>query len=117
MPRATWFCIDIECSGPVPALYDLISLGAVAVTASLTIGPKYYVEVKPTAPRVDPGAMKVNRLDLERLKREVSFDKGYLRIRSAEAHSMPSNLPGQSSRLCGQASQTARSGSHSAGQR
>ena len=29
--RATWFCIDIECTGPVPGLYDMISLGAVVV--------------------------------------------------------------------------------------
>src|SRR5688572_6621423 len=74
MARATWFCVDIECSGPVPALYDMISLGAVRVTkdeaGAFVIGEPFYVEIKPTAPRVDPGAMKVNRLDLERLKRE-----------------------------------------------
>lgn len=77
MARATWFCIDIECSGPVPALYDMISLGAVPVTqraphdgGGYEIGESFYVEIKPTAPRVDAGAMKVNGLDLERLKRE-----------------------------------------------
>lgn len=70
MPRATWFCVDIECSGPVPALYDMISLGVIAVKDDLTLGASLYLEVKPTAPRVDPGAMKVNRLDLDRLKRE-----------------------------------------------
>ena len=70
MSRATWFCIDIECSGPVPALYDCISLGAVVVTDDLQVGEALYVEIRPTAPRVDPGAMKVNGLDLDRLKRE-----------------------------------------------
>ena len=35
MPRATWFCVDIECSGPVPALYDMLSIGTV-----LEDGPK-----------------------------------------------------------------------------
>ncbi len=73
MARATWFCIDIECSGPVPGLYDMISLGAVVVTpgeGGLTIGETFYVEIKPTAPRVDEGAMAVNGLDYERLKRE-----------------------------------------------
>jgi len=74
MARATWFCIDIECSGPVPALYDMISLGAVVVThepEGPVISPDgLYVEIKPTAPKVDAGAMKVNRLDLERLKAE-----------------------------------------------
>ena len=74
MPRVTWFCVDIECSGPVPALYDMISLGAVRVTHSeaegYVIGEPYYLEICPSAPMVDPGAMKVNGLDLDRLKRE-----------------------------------------------
>jgi DNA polymerase III epsilon subunit-like protein len=73
MPRATWFCVDIECSGPVPALYDMLSVGVVPVTASggrLMIGRSMYVEIVPTAPRVDPGAMKVCKLDLDRLRRE-----------------------------------------------
>ena len=30
-PRATYFCVDIECNGPVPGLYDMVSLGAVVV--------------------------------------------------------------------------------------
>ena len=71
--RATWFCIDIECSGPVPGLYDMISLGAVVVTpteSGFVIGETFYVEIKPTAPRVDAGAMAVNGLDYARLKAE-----------------------------------------------
>ncbi len=74
MIRATWFCIDIECSGPVPALYDMISLGVVAVhekkDGTLGLGEKLYLEIQPQAPRVDPGAMAVNGLDLERLRQE-----------------------------------------------
>lgn len=74
MARATWFCVDIECSGPVPATYDMISLGAVAVRdhddGRLTIGESFYVEIAPQAPKVDPGAMKVNKLDIDRLRRE-----------------------------------------------
>lgn len=70
MGRATWFCVDIECSGPVPALYDLLSLGVVVVAEEPlpVIGASAYYEVRPTAPRVDPGAMKVNGLDLEYLR-------------------------------------------------
>lgn len=73
MARSTWFCVDIECSGPVPALYDMISLGAVAVRhaadGTCEIGEEtFYVELRPTAPRVDPGAMKVNGLDLDHLR-------------------------------------------------
>jgi len=72
--RATWFSVDIECSGPVPALYDMISLGIVAVapdeSGRLAIGPAWYVELRPEGPRVDPGAMKVNGLDIEALRRD-----------------------------------------------
>ncbi|MEQ1566186.1 MAG: 3'-5' exonuclease [Myxococcota bacterium] len=70
MARATWFCVDIECSGPVPALYDLLSLGVVTVSDGLELGASAYWEVRPTAPRVDAGAMKVNGLDLDRLRAE-----------------------------------------------
>jgi ribonuclease T len=70
MRKATWFCVDIECSGPVPALYDMISLGAVVVTPEIELGETFYVEIRPTAPRVDRDAMKVNGLDLEVLKRD-----------------------------------------------
>lgn len=72
--RATYYSIDIECSGPVPALYDMVSLGAVAVVPDgagrLHLGPTWYVEIRPQAPRVDPGAMAVNGLDIEALRRD-----------------------------------------------
>ncbi len=72
--RATYFCVDIEASGPVPALYDMVSLGAVVAAPDadgiLQIGDTFYVEIRPEGPRVDPGAMKVNGLDIEKLRRE-----------------------------------------------
>lgn len=71
MSRATWFCIDIECSGTVPALYDMLSLGAQVVTdgeVGPELGASFYVEIAPTAPRVDAQAMAVNGLDLEALR-------------------------------------------------
>lgn len=72
---ATYFCVDIECSGPVPGLYDMISLGCVPVVADgpgryRVVDAKFYVEIRPTAPNVDPGAMKVNKLDIEALRRD-----------------------------------------------
>lgn len=73
MPRATWFCIDIECSGPVPALYDMLSIGAVCVRLdadSAHVSEPFYVEIQPQAPRVDPGALAVCGLDIDRLKAE-----------------------------------------------
>ena len=72
MARATWFCVDIECSGPVPALYDMLSLGVVAVKerqdGQFMLGDPYYVELRPTGAGVDSGAMAVNGLDLEHLR-------------------------------------------------
>ncbi len=70
--RATYVCVDIECSGPVPGLYDMISLGAVVVAPGpdgrLARGDTVYFELRPEGPRVDPGAMKVNGLDIDELR-------------------------------------------------
>lgn len=72
--RATYFSVDIECSGPVPALYDMVSLGAVVVAPDaagrLSQGETFYMELRPEGPRVDPGAMKVNGLDIDALRRD-----------------------------------------------
>jgi len=49
----------------------MISLGVVVVrhdAGELVIGESHYVEIQPTAPRVDPGAMKVNGLDIDHLR-------------------------------------------------
>ena len=94
MPRATWFCIDIEASGPVPSLYDMLSLGAVRVAeqadGKFDIGDPYYLEFKPTAPRVDPGAMKVNGLDLDKLRAEgLDLGEGLARLNAWVAAQTP----------------------------
>lgn len=71
MPRATFYCIDIECSGPVPVTYDMISLGAVVVSGTapeLKLGERFYVEMQPQSPLVDPGASAVHGLDVEALR-------------------------------------------------
>ncbi len=74
MARATWFCIDIESSGPVPHLYDMISLGAVAVTMThdgvLKGGDPFYVEIRPTAPRWDHNTDAIHHLSRETLLKE-----------------------------------------------
>ena len=98
MARATWFCVDIECSGTVPALYDMVSLGAVPVaeqSGDLVMGPTFYVEIRPTAPRVDARAMKVNGLDLERLRREgLALDAALTRLDAFVAeHTTPGTQP------------------------
>ena len=72
MSREIFFCVDIEASGPVPALFNMVSIGAVPV--SLRNGTwepeedRFYVELKPIAPGFDPGAMKVHGIPRRRLE-------------------------------------------------
>ena len=97
--RATYFCIDIEASGPVPAIYDMVSLGAVVVAAGpsgpLQKGATFYVEIRPEGPKVDPGAMKVNGLDIDKLRREgVPRREALLSLAQwAAAHTKPGTKP------------------------
>jgi len=70
--QATYFCIDIEANGPVPGLYDMVSLGAVCVQpidGKLRKGESFYIELKPTAPRIEAEAAAIHGLDLELLKK------------------------------------------------
>jgi DNA polymerase III epsilon subunit-like protein len=70
----TYFSVDVEASGPVPGLYNLVSLGATAVTRGEDgrhrVGDSFYAEFKPVFPGQDPGANEVHGLDPERLARE-----------------------------------------------
>ena len=72
--RATYFCVDIECNGPVPGLYAMVSLAAVVVardaSGHLHIGDCFYGELKPDAPRFDARAAAIHGLDQERLAAE-----------------------------------------------
>ena len=97
--RATYFSVDIECSGPVPGLYDMISLGAVVVYADrdgrLHLGESFYIELRPEGPRVDPGAMKVNGLDIDALRRDgVVRRDAMLKLTDwTKAHTRPGTKP------------------------
>ncbi|MFT5685433.1 MAG: ribonuclease T [Myxococcota bacterium] len=72
--RSTYFCVDIEANGPVPGLYDMVSLGAVVVapgeSGQLEIGASFYMEIKPQAPRFDARAAAIHGLDQDRLAAE-----------------------------------------------
>ncbi len=68
-----YFCVDCEASGPVPPLYSLLSVGITVVRPEgdrHEVGESMYVELKPIFPGVDPEAMSVCGLDLERLRSE-----------------------------------------------
>ena len=72
--RATWFCVDIECNGPVPGLYDMVSLAAVIVapdaTGSLRIAEDITLLLKPEAPRFSASAAAIHGLDQTMLARD-----------------------------------------------
>lgn len=74
MSREIFFCVDVEASGPVPGLYNLVSIGAVPVSRpDGTWQPeeeRFYVELKPIAPGFDPEAMKVHGIPRQRLEAE-----------------------------------------------
>lgn len=98
MPRATWFCVDIECSGPVPTRYDLLSVGCAPVTGErgdYRIGEPLYVELKPVSGRADPGAMAINGLDLAALSRDGLPVDGALDAldRFVAEHTQPGSTP------------------------
>jgi DNA polymerase III epsilon subunit-like protein len=98
MSREVFFCVDIEASGPVPALFNMVSLGAVAVrrdgaaagaadSGAGTKGPwrpdeeRFYVELKPIAPGFDAGAMKVHGLKRAHLEKEgLAADEAMRRL-------------------------------------
>lgn len=68
-----YFCLDCEASGPVPPLFNLLSIGVTVVTQQgdrHELGPSIYLELAPVFPGFDPGALAVCGLDVERLKRE-----------------------------------------------
>jgi len=68
-----YVCVDVEASGPVPPLYNLLSIGATLVRREgdrHVIGDTLYLELKPIFPGFDPEALAVCGLDVERLRRE-----------------------------------------------
>lgn len=85
MTASVYFSIDIEASGPVPGLYNMVSLGAVPVTLhgdTWRAAPdRFYLEFRPIAPGFDSGAMAVHGIPRERLEAEgVPADEGMRRL-------------------------------------
>ena len=84
-PRATYFCVDIEANGPVPGLYDMVSIGIVVVTptqeGTLKVGETLYIEFRPQAPRFDAQAAAIHGLiktDFIKKRREKPVVKSLL---------------------------------------
>ena len=66
-----YFCIDVESSGPIPGRHSLLSVGCTHVRRYQGVYQPFddfYVELRPTFPEHEEAAMRVNRLDLTKLK-------------------------------------------------
>lgn len=57
--------IDVECSGPIPGDYSMLSLGACVVGRR---DETFYVEVQPLNDRAVPAALQVTGFDLAQLR-------------------------------------------------
>lgn len=97
--RATWFCVDIECNGPVPGLYDMVSLAAVVVAPGadgrLALQERGSWELAPVAPRFDPRAAAIHGLDQDRLEAEGLSRAEFCAALAAwvAAHTRPGTQP------------------------
>ena len=80
-----YFCLDCEASGPVPPLFNLLSVGVTTVreaSGAHEIGESLYLELKPIFPGFEREAMAVCGLDRERLLREgLEPREGLARLR------------------------------------
>ena len=68
-----YFCVDCEASGPLPPLYNLLSVGVTALRpedGGHRLGESFYLELRPIFPGRDAEALAVCGLDMERLERE-----------------------------------------------
>ncbi len=86
-----YISVDIEASGPIPGVYDMLSLGAVRVERVDGLfrptPDEIYLELKPTYGGVLPSAMAVHGLDLKRLEREgLPIDEAARRLDAWLAH-------------------------------
>jgi ribonuclease T len=74
MPDTVFFSVDVEASGPVPGLYNLVSIGAVPVADAgggwKPEDDRFYVELKPIGGRFDKEAMAVHGIPRDRLETE-----------------------------------------------
>jgi DNA polymerase III epsilon subunit-like protein len=63
----TFISVDLEASGPIPAEYSILSIGACLVDDPDTA---FYVELKPEHPAVNERALAISGLDMAVLARD-----------------------------------------------
>ena len=74
MVDITYFCIDIEASGPVPGLYNMVSLGAVPVVRRngrwVETNDDFYAVFQPMNDGFDPAAMAIHGITRKEMERD-----------------------------------------------
>ena len=65
MKPDVYFSVDIEASGPIPAKFSMLALGACLVT---DVEKNFYVELQPISNDFVPKALEVSGFDLAALK-------------------------------------------------
>lgn len=80
--RTVYFCVDIEASGPVPSLYNMVSIGGVVVRLEgdrHVRGESFYHELKPVCDGFDPEAMAIHGIPRAHLEANGMEPKAALR--------------------------------------
>ena len=64
----TYISVDIECSGPIPGEYIMLSLGACVVGYEHNNDYTFYMEIQPLSDNYVKEALEIARLSLQELK-------------------------------------------------
>ena len=67
----TYICVDLEASGPVPGLYNMVSIGGVLVSFDgqrHQRGAEFYFELQPICDGFDAHAMSIHGISEEHLR-------------------------------------------------
>jgi len=70
-PKTVYFCVDIEASGPVPSLFNMVSIGGVEVRLEgdrHVRGDTFYYELQPVADGFVPEAMAIHGISEAHLR-------------------------------------------------
>jgi len=69
--KTVYICVDIEASGPVPGLYNMVSIGGVVVRLDNGVhvrGDEFYFELQPICEGFDPHAMSIHGISRQHLE-------------------------------------------------
>lgn len=93
-----YVCLDLEASGPVPGLYNLVSLGAVPVLPDgrrhRVVEDTLYLEFKPLFPGFQREAMRIHGITRRHLERTGEDPRKGMRILRDWAVQWRKQIPG-----------------------